>query len=589
MIQIANNLQLPIDFVTERIAFLARTGAGKSGGMRVLFEQFIDAGQFCIFVDPKGDAYGIRADGKKPGKPVLVIGGDHGDLPLEATAGKVIAEFLVKERVSTVVDISDLSSPKMWRFMADFTATLYKLNREVLHMFIDEVDMIAGQTYFDPDCLHGIQLIQNKGRARGFGLTIATQRPQIVNKTILNASGTLIAMQTLGDDALKVVKSWLSQSGTKEAAQSILSQLPTLKTREAFIYSPQLLGIEPKQITFAEFQTFDSMRTPKPGEARQAPKKLAEIDLEAIKRDMSSTIEHAKSNDPAVLKKQIADLNNQLKEARQALTAQQVLEPSATTIEIPVLDQEALARFEDAFNAFLNDWLDMLERFMNAINPFTDRSQIPATGKLYNVLAELQRSVPSLPERLATVSPLPEKPKTASSSIPKSIPAMRNELLSTPQQKILDALAFAEALGTPQPERITVAFFAGYTVNGHFNNTVGKLNASGLISYPVGGHLALTDEGRALADISSIEIATLEDLHEIWRSKLSEPQRRILNVLLNYRGRPVSREELAQQAGYTVNGHFNNTVGKLNSLGAACYPQKGYVAAAPVMFPEGLN
>lgn len=86
-LKIADNLELPLDFMTERIAFLARTGSGKSGGMRVLFEQILLAQQFAIFIDPKGDAWGIRADGTGKGMPVLVIGGDHGDIPLEAHGG----------------------------------------------------------------------------------------------------------------------------------------------------------------------------------------------------------------------------------------------------------------------------------------------------------------------------------------------------------------------------------------------------------------------------------------------------------------------------------------------------------------------
>lgn len=81
MLKLATNLSLPLDFITERIAFLARTGAGKSGGMRVMFEQMLDAKQFVIFIDPKGDAWGIRAAGVGKGRPVLVMGGDYGDVP----------------------------------------------------------------------------------------------------------------------------------------------------------------------------------------------------------------------------------------------------------------------------------------------------------------------------------------------------------------------------------------------------------------------------------------------------------------------------------------------------------------------------
>jgi hypothetical protein len=126
-------------------------------------------------------------------------------------------------------------------------------------------------------------------------------------------------------------------------------------------------------------------------------------------------------------------------------------------------------------------------------------------------------------------------------------------------------------------------------VNGHFNNVVGSLNTTGLITYPFGGHLALTDSGRAIANASANDVQTLVEFHNLWRSKLPTPEVKILNVLLEYRGDPIGRELLAERTGYTVNGHFNNCVGHLKTLGAAYYPAGGMVAASDVMFPEGLN
>jgi hypothetical protein len=162
------------------------------------------------------------------------------------------------------------------------------------------------------------------------------------------------------------------------------------------------------------------------------------------------------------------------------------------------------------------------------------------------------------------------------------------EGVSSVQQKVLDALALCEALGTPEPPRINVAFLAGYTVNGHFNNIVGSLNTAGLINYPRGGHLSLTEAGRAIANSSANQVQTLDDFHSLWRSKLSAPEVKILNVLLEYQKDPISRELLAEKTGYTINGHFNNMVGHLKTLGAATYPKGGHVAATDVMFPEGL-
>lgn len=311
MLKLSSNLKLPVDFTVERIAFLARTGAGKSGGMRVMFEQMIAAKQFVVFIDPKGDAWGVRAAGVGHGLPVLIMGGDHADVPLQPTSGKFTAEFLVRERVSTVLDVSDFGKADMVRFVTDFASTMYRRNRDVVHVFLDEADMVAGERFYDPKCLEAIQLIQNKGRHRGFGVTVATQRSAMINKSVLFASGTLVAMQTTAPRDIKVVREWLEVCGTPEATTEIIQSLPQLKTREAFVYSPQHLGVDPVRITFNEFRTFDSMRTPKPGETRHAPKSLADIDLSAVTRDMADTIDEVNANDPVKLKARLRELERQ--------------------------------------------------------------------------------------------------------------------------------------------------------------------------------------------------------------------------------------------------------------------------------------
>lgn len=52
------------------------------------------------------------------------------------------------------------------------------------------------------------------------------------------------------------------------------------------------------------------------------------------------------------------------------------------------------------------------------------------------------------------------------------------------------------------------------------------------------------------------------------------------------RGRaPVSR--CGTPSGYTSGGYFNN-LGRLRTLGAIHYPQKGTVRATDILFPKGV-
>jgi DNA helicase HerA-like ATPase len=102
MLKIADNLSLPVDVVTQAIGILAIRRAGKSYTARRLVEQLYHAKQQIVIVDPKGDWWGIRSsvDGKSAGLEVPILGGEHGDIPLESGAGEVVAKMAVEEGVS---------------------------------------------------------------------------------------------------------------------------------------------------------------------------------------------------------------------------------------------------------------------------------------------------------------------------------------------------------------------------------------------------------------------------------------------------------------------------------------------------------
>src|SRR3954469_15845493 len=95
-LHIADGLSLPLDATTQAIGIVAKRRVGKSYTARRFAEQLVKAGQQIVIVDPKGDWWGIRssADGKSPGLPVVILGGERGDLPLEVTAGEVVAKLV---------------------------------------------------------------------------------------------------------------------------------------------------------------------------------------------------------------------------------------------------------------------------------------------------------------------------------------------------------------------------------------------------------------------------------------------------------------------------------------------------------------
>lgn len=96
-LNISPDLVLPLDFVTQTAAILARKRVGKTYTASVIAEEMVKVELPFVVLDPTGAWWGLRAsaDGKSEGLPVVIIGGAHGDVPLEATAGKVIADLVV--------------------------------------------------------------------------------------------------------------------------------------------------------------------------------------------------------------------------------------------------------------------------------------------------------------------------------------------------------------------------------------------------------------------------------------------------------------------------------------------------------------
>jgi uncharacterized protein len=114
---------------------LAKRGAGKTYTAAVIVEGLLTAGLQVVVADPVGVWWGLRssADGQQEGLPIVIIGGEHGDVPLEMGAGQIIADVIVDEGLSVVLDKGEQT-----RFMTEFAERLYHQNRQPLHLVLDE-------------------------------------------------------------------------------------------------------------------------------------------------------------------------------------------------------------------------------------------------------------------------------------------------------------------------------------------------------------------------------------------------------------------------------------------------------------------
>jgi hypothetical protein len=512
-------------------------------------EEMIGAGLHTVIVDPVGVWWGLRssADGNASGLPIAILGGDHGDAPIEPTAGKLVADLVIDERISAVLDLSNFKQGEMVRFMSDFAEALYHRNRKPLHVILDEADAFAPQSPMPDErrMLGAIERIVRRGRARGLGVTLITQRPAVLNKNVLTQIEVLVTLRMSGPQDRKAIEAWISAYGTEAQGKELISSLADLPIGEAWFWSPAWLGVF-QRVKVRTRRTFDSSATPKVGKTYIQPKKFAEVDLGLLTSKMTELIEKAKQEDPAELRRRIADLEKQLR----------VKPPvEVREVQVPVVSEQDMAKILEA--------AAIIERAASAL---ASRPQVPGP---------------------TTTRPLPIE----RAPVPARAPSLPVEGVSNPQQRILDALAEFADLGLTSVSKSNIAVFADQSPrsSGYTNNLGTLRTALGLISYPQPGFVALTDAGKEAAR-SSQSIRSIDDLHQAWYAKLPRPKVSILMCLVECYPESIGKGELAERAGQspTSSGYTNN-LGSLRSLGLIDYPAPGYVAATDLLFPDGLH
>src|SRR5690606_29014268 len=82
---------IPDEALDDRLAFVGTSGSGKTYAAGTAVERLLASGARVGIIDPLDVWWGLRlkSDGVRPGFPVVIFGGSHGDLPITENAGAV--------------------------------------------------------------------------------------------------------------------------------------------------------------------------------------------------------------------------------------------------------------------------------------------------------------------------------------------------------------------------------------------------------------------------------------------------------------------------------------------------------------------
>ncbi|HZU33138.1 MAG TPA: hypothetical protein VFB79_18630 [Candidatus Angelobacter sp.] len=628
-LKISHSLALPADAVTQTLIVFGGKGMGKTNFATVLAEEFSAVAQRFSIIDAVGVFYGLRhsADGKGPGIEVVILGGTHGDIPIEPTGGAVVADFVADEDVDTIIDISRHPSGKMWtvseriKFVADYCTRLYERQgerRRPLMQIIDEAARFVPQQIphgaIDiARCSGAVSILVEEGRNVGIGVCLLTQRSARMNKAVTELADCMISFRIVGPLSIKAVLDWFGEHVEKSRWKELLEQLRKLPRGNALVVSPGWLGYEGK-VLIRERKTFDSSATPESGHERRARGKGAKPDLTRYLQRMKETIERQKENDPKELKRRIVELEQQLKSQPAPAKAD-----ASTTAEFRILQRkhsellramEELMKVTYKFTAIGFDksainpeeLKDLFDAVAASIARHTNTKMTQRFAEIEKLKIEavrLQRKVSLLleegskkkPEAIKLDIKIHNSNKRTESKKTVSNPTQQNGDtnvdLPPAKIKLLNSIAAFESIGMSAVPKPVVAVFAKVSPSSSgFENNMGALRSAGFIEYPKPGTASLTETGRSLAQPPDTP-ASAEELLQRIESILPPAKAKIIRSLATHYPDPVAKDDLAREVNVSpTSSGYENNLGALRSMGMLDYPAPKQVQLAPWVIME---
>lgn len=538
------NHPVPTAAVLQHLAIVGRTGSGKTYCAKGLVEQLLEAGRRVIVLDPTAAWWGLRsrADGS-PGLPVAIVGGEHGDAPLQAEQAEVLAAWLVERNASAVIDLSEMLIGERHRFVTDFADHLYRLNRSPLHLVVDEADEFMPQNPLPETrrMLHHMDRIVRRGRIRGFRVMMVTQRPAVLHKNVLSQANTLIALRLTAPQDRKAIEAWVEGNADAGQARRVMASLASLQRGEGWVWAPELGVLE--RAKFPTIRTFDSSRSPEDGESYHEPEGLRAVDFSELARHLAAS-EEAPAKKPAA--------SDAVAIAREAIEeAEQRGYDRGHAAGMDAGRNEGFRAARNVFESNLGALRRQIDEAVAWIQAVTEPQDEDAKSA-----AEYAEPMRPAPQASVSVSRVAKSTDRAASSSPT--------IGSGGKRRMLTALAqHPDGLTTRRLSLLIDMSPKG----GTWRTYLGELRGAGYVEGSA-DLLRITAAGRkALGPFDPLPTGAA--LREYWRTRLGDSGKRaIFDVLVRAYPRSLPAELVSRETGMAIGGGTWRTyLGELRGLG----------------------
>lgn len=321
-----NDVELPIsDFTTAGTAILAMRGAGKSWLAGVLVEKLAANGIPFVVVDPEGEYWTLRVEYSN----VVIAGGEHADIPLVSELAEILGQTVVEERLQLVLDLSDMRRSEQKDFLSKFLIELFVKETDMripLWICFEEADLWVPQSG-NPPCKVPVLDICQRGRKRGLGFALVSQRPATIDKTALSQAEFRFFKRFQQPHDLRAVKSYLGSYSER------VSILPSLEVEDALFYAPTI-SESPMQIKVPHRICPHGGATPDQVEMIKGSTTTLELKekIEGILSEKKRELNEIEKRDKAIrkLEAQISKLETEIEKIQLATDVAEILSENKT-------------------------------------------------------------------------------------------------------------------------------------------------------------------------------------------------------------------------------------------------------------------
>jgi len=418
-LEISDDLQLRLeDVIGKFIAILGIRGSGKTNTAAVLLEELLKFNFPLTIVDIDGEYWGLKEKYE-----ILVVGkSENVDVEIDVEHAEQIAEVSLSKNVSVILDVSGFLYEDTYRLLLNYFKRIWDLAgkyRKPYEIVLEEAHEFIPQG-IRTDLKEVLVKIALRGRKRGLGAIVVSQRSAKVEKDALTQAEILFLHKVIHPSDLKVYKEILPLP-----PKDVGNLVSSLEIGECIFYYGEIC----KPVHIRLRKTFHAGYTPTLGEVKSPT--LKTISEEIIKSIKELTASKRKKMDKIErLEQEIDNLKAELREKERTIQR-------------------------------LNEELEILRKIKVEIEPSAIFDLI--NGNIKEVNKEQKSEFENLPKEVK------EHAKRLVNRLNK---------LSNPEKEILRFLMARE------PEEYTynqIAEWVGYSLSTIYSNTPKKLIKLGLI------------------------------------------------------------------------------------------------------------